>query len=152
MTETWFRFLAGWTYRHYKGIIVVSILLTAFCSIFVYKLVRKLETDIAALIPENYQSVQTLEEIKQRVGGVGSLVVLVQSPDFEANKRFVDALALELRKKEYETFINFIDYKRDTEFYRKNALLFMDVEDLDEIHTRIDDYIIQDCRIFYLQE
>ncbi len=139
-----FRFLAGWTYRHYKGILVVSILLTAFCSIFVYRLGRKLETDFVALIPENYQSVKTLNEIKQRVGGVGSLVVLVQSPDFEANRRFVEDLAHELQDEKYGTYINFVDYKRDAKFYRKNALLFMETDDLDEILTRIDDYIIQE--------
>lgn len=144
MIEAYFRFLAGWTYRHYKGILVVSILLTAFCSIFAYKLGRKLETDIVALIPENYQSVKTLEEIKQRVGGVGSLTVLVQSPDFEANTRFVEDLARELRGEEYAHYINFVDYKNDVEFYRKNALLFMETGDLDEILTRIDDYIIQE--------
>ena len=144
MVEAVLRFLAGWTYRHYKGILVVSILLTAFCSIFVYRLGRKLETDLVALIPENYQSVKTLNEIKQRVGGVGSLVVLVQSPDFEANRRFVEDLARELQDEKYETYINFVDYKRDAEFYRKNALLFMETDDLDEILTRIDDYIIQE--------
>ena len=144
MIKAYFRFLAGWTYRHYKSILVVSILLTAFCSIFAYKLGRKLETDIVALIPENYQSVKTLEEIKQRVGGVGSLTVLVQSPDFEANTRFVEDLAHELRGEEYAQYINFVDYKNDVEFYRKNALLFMETDDLDDILTRIDDYIIQE--------
>ncbi len=138
------RFLAGWTYRHYKGILVVSILLTAFCSVFVYRLGRKLETDLVALIPENYQSVKTLNEIKQRVGGVGSLVVLVQSPDFEANRRFAEDLARELQDEKYGTYINFVDYKRDAAFYRKNALLFMETDDLDEVLTRIDDYIIQE--------
>ena len=144
MIEVGLRFLAGWTYRHYRGILVVSILLTAFCSIFVFRLGRKLETDLVALIPENYQSVKTINEIKQRVGGVGSLVVLVQSPDFEANRRFAEDLAHELQDKKYETYINFVDYKRDAEFYRKNALLFMETDDLDEILTRIDDYIIQE--------
>ncbi len=144
MVEVGLRFLAGFAYRHYKIILVVSILLTAFCSIFVYKLGRKLETDLVALIPENYQSVKTLNEIKQRVGGVGSLVVLVQSPDFEANRRFAEDLAHELQDEKYETYINFVDYKRDAEFYRKNALLFMETGDLDEILTRIDDYIVQE--------
>ena len=48
------------------------------------------------------------------------------------------------RDEKYETYINFVDYKRDAEFYRKNALLFMETDDLDEILTRIDDYIIQE--------
>ncbi len=123
---------------------MVSILLTVFCSFFVFRLGRKLETDLVALIPENYQSVKTINEIKQRVGGVGSLVVLVQSPDFEANRRFAEELAHELQDEKYEMYINFVDYKRDAEFYRKNALLFMETDDLDEILTRIDDYIIQE--------
>ncbi len=144
MVEVGLRFLAGFAYRHYKIILVVSILLTAFSSIFVYRLGRKLETDLVALIPENYQSVKTLNEIKQRVGGVGSLVVLVQSPEFEANRRFAEDLARELQDEKYETYINFVDYKRDAEFYRKNALLFMETGDLDEILTRIDDYIVQE--------
>ena len=76
--EAWFRWLAGATYRHYKSIILVATLLTVFCSFSVYKLVRRLETDIAALIPEDYPSVKTLEDIKERVGGVGSLIVLVE--------------------------------------------------------------------------
>ncbi len=144
MIERWFRILADLTYRHYKSIIVVSILLTVFCSFFVFKLVRRLETDIAALIPDNYQSVKTIDEIKKRVGGVGSLVVLVQSPDFEANKRFAEDFVQELQKKEYKQYVNFIDYKRDVDFFKKNAMLFMDKDDLDEILVRIEDRIAQE--------
>ena len=141
MIERWFRILADLTYRHYKSIIVVSILLTVFCSFFVFKLVRRLETDIAALIPNNYQSVETINEIKKRVGGVGSLVMLIQSPDVEANKRFAEALVEELQSNEYKKYVNFIDYKRDVEFFSKNAMLFMDTEDLEEILARVEDRI-----------
>lgn len=144
MIEKLFRWLADITYRHYKLIIVVSILLTVFCSFFVNKLVRRLETDIAALIPDQYESVQTLERIQARVGGVGSLVVLVQSPDFEANKRFAEDLAEELQKPQYKQYVNYIDYKRDVDFYKKNALLFMEADDLEDILERIEDRIAQE--------
>lgn len=144
MIERWFRTLADLTYRHYKSIIVVSILLTVFCSYFVFKLVNRLETDIAALIPDNYQSVKTINEIKKRVGGVGSLVVLIQSPDVEANKRFAEALVQELQQDEYKKYVNFVDYKKDVDFYRENALLFMDKKDLEDILYRIEDYIAQE--------
>lgn len=144
MIERLFRHLADLTYRHYKSIIVVSILLTVFCSFFVIKLVGRLETDIAALIPDNYQSVKTINEIKKRVGGVGSLVVLVQSPDFEANKRFAEDLVTELQGNEYKKYVNFIDYQRDVDFYKKNALLFMDTADLEEILIRIEDRIAEE--------
>jgi len=144
LIERWFRDLADLTYRHYKSIIVVSILLTVFCSFFVFKLVRRLETDIAALIPHDYQSVKTIDEIKKRVGGVGSLVILVQSPDFEANKRFAEDLVQELQGNEYKKYVNFIDYKRDVDFFTKNAMLFMDKKDLEEILVRVEDRIAQE--------
>ena len=44
----------------------------------------------------------------------------------------------------YKKYVNFIDYKRDVAFYRENALLFMDVDDLEEIQIRIEDRIAQE--------
>ncbi len=142
--RTWFSLLARITYRHYLSIIVVSGLLTIFCSYFVYHLVRRLETDIAALIPKDYNSVKTLEDIKARVGGVGSLIVLVQCDDYASSKRFAEALAGELKGDAYEQYVNYVDYKRDIDFFKNHALLFMDLDDLEEIQFRIEDRITQE--------
>ena len=91
--EALFHRLADITYRRYKLILIVAALLTVVGSHYVIKLVKKIETDIAALIPDNYRSVRTLREIEEVVGGVGSWRLLVQSEDYEQSKRFVDDLA-----------------------------------------------------------
>jgi uncharacterized protein len=139
-----FRLISHLTYRRYREILIVSTLLTVVCSYFVYQLILRLETDIAALIPKNYTSVRTLEDIKDRVGGVGSLIVLAECEDFEASKRFVDDLAVELQKETYWKYVNYVDYQRDVEFFKQNALLYMDLDDLEEIHDRIDDRVAQE--------
>lgn len=142
--EALFNFLARVAYKRYMTIVALSGLLTLFCSYFVYQLVKRIETDIAALIPKDYPSVKTLEEIKSRIGGVGSLVVLVECEDYERSKRFAEDLAAELQSEVYAEYVNYVDYKADVGFFRDNALLYMDFEDLEEIQFRIEDRIAEE--------
>ena len=92
--EAAFHKLADVTYRRYKLILILAALLTVGGTHFVIKLVKRIETDIAALIPDNYRSVRTLKDIEKVVGGVGSWKLLVQSDDYEASKQFVEDLVL----------------------------------------------------------
>ncbi len=142
--EALFHKLADFTYRRYKLILVLALLLTIGGTHYVIKLVKKIETDIAALIPDDYRSVRTLKDIEKVVGGVGSWRLLVQSDDYEASKRFVDDLAVELRKPEYAEYVNFVSYQKEIDFYKKNALLYMDIDDLEEILIRIEDRVAQE--------
>lgn len=142
--EAAFHKLADITYRRYKLILILATLLTVVGTHFVIKLVKRIETDIAALIPDDYRSVRTLKDIEKVVGGVGSWRVLVQSDDYEASKRFVDDLVVELKKDEYREYVNFVSYQKEVEFYRKNALLYMDIDDLEEILVRIEDRVAQE--------
>jgi len=142
--QAWFSFISSLAYRRYSRIIIISAVVTLFCSYFVYKLVLRLETDIAALIPKDYPSVRTLEDIKQKVGGVGSLIVLAESANFKDSKRFLDDLAVELKTETYWKYVNYVNYQRDVDFFKKNALLYMDLEDLEEIQFRVEDRITQE--------
>ena len=141
--EALFNFLARIAYKRYLSIVVLSGLLTLFCSYFVYQLVKRIETDIASLIPKDYPSVRTLENIKSRVGGVGGLVVLIECEDYEISKRFAEDLAAKLKTESYKEYVNYVDYRADIDFFKKNALLYMDLEDLEEIQIRIEDRITE---------
>lgn len=87
------------------------------------------------LLPENYPSVVELDRALERIGGVGSLIVTVQSPNTTANQRFMDALALQLNTLPDGT-IRYLDYKAENvrRFYEKKALYYMEVTDLDELY------------------
>lgn len=139
-----FHKLADVTYRRYKLILVLATVLTVVGSHFVIELVKRIETDIAALIPDDYRSVRTLRDIEKVVGGVGSWRLLVQSEDYEASKRFVDDLVVELQKPEYAEYVNFVSYQKEVEFYERNALLYMAIEDLEEILIRIEDRVAEE--------
>ncbi|MEE2754798.1 MAG: MMPL family transporter [Candidatus Latescibacterota bacterium] len=142
--EAAFHKLADVTYRRYKLILILAALLTVGGTHFVIKLVKRIETDIAALIPDNYRSVRTLKDIEKVVGGVGSWKLLVQSDDYEASKQFVEDLVVELKKDSYLDYVNFVSYQKEVEFYRKNGLLYMDIDDLEEILIRIEDRVAQE--------
>ena len=113
--EVIFHKFADITYRRYKLILILATLLTIGGTHFVIKLVKRIDTDIAALIPDDYRSVRTLKDIEKAVGGVGSWRLLVQSDDYESSQRFVNDLVAELRKDEYREYVNFVSYQKEVD-------------------------------------
>jgi len=120
----------------YVIILLAGILLTAAGAYFTLKL--PLQSDLTALLPDDYDSVNTLRAINEKVGGFETLDVLVQGRDFEAMKRYADDLAEALMAREN---VSIVSYKQDVEFYESNALLYIDLDELKEIRDRIDDRV-----------
>jgi predicted RND superfamily exporter protein len=108
----------------------------------------KIDTDIANLVPESYDSVQALEEVQRTLsGGSGKeIAVGIVSPSFEANKRFAEdlipkALNLKRRSDSSETYLTRVEYKRDVKFLRDNALYFASDRELDQVERVLQDKI-----------
>ena len=115
-------------------VIVVSALIATFTAA---KL--SIRSDLKELLPDNYQSVKELNKMLERVGGIGSLIVVAQSPDIEANKHFMDDLAKNLQELPPGT-IRYVDYKPDDvrEFYENNFLYYLDLNDLDRLYKSVE--------------
>ncbi|MFH1652781.1 MAG: MMPL family transporter [Pseudomonadota bacterium] len=115
-------------------VILISIL--AVSIFFASRL--SLKSDLKELLPENSKSVVELNRLLDRMGGVGTLLVAAESPDVEANKRFMDALASKLSELPPDK-IRYIDYKADkiSDFYEKHFLYYIDKKDLDELYARL---------------
>lgn len=105
------------------------------------------DTDFSKLIPSDYPSVQALERLREEVGGESSVDVIIQSPSFEANRQFAEALipqALELQgSRRSEPYLNRVDYRRDTRFLESNALYFASPSELDSLETYLDQKVEQ---------
>jgi uncharacterized protein len=105
----------------------------------------RVDTDFSKLIPSDYESVRALERLRATVGGESEMAVVIESPSFEANKAFAEALiprALEMRRTDRnDTYFTRVDYRRDTEFIEKNALYFATPEELDELEDYLEDQI-----------
>ena len=94
-----------------------------------------IDTDLANLIPEEYPSSQALEKLRQTVGGESEAAIAIESGSFSANKSFAEALiprVLELREdSESEPYFQRVEYRKDTEFLKDNALYFATPAELD---------------------
>ena len=110
-----------------------------------YALQLKVDTNIANLLPEDYESVKALEKLKQTVGGESALKVIIQSPSFEDNKRFAETLidrALNMQdEKRDKPFFERAVFEKDTRILEENALYFATEEELGDITSYLEDEI-----------
>lgn len=121
-------------------VLIVAIGLSVYGAMQAAKL--DIETDYSNLIPETYPSIIALEEVRATVGGEGSDVAVgIISPSFEASKAFAEDLiprAFEL-KRGGEPYLSSVEYKRETEFLRNNALYFATDDELDRLIQYLED-------------
>lgn len=99
----------------------------------------QLRSNFKELLPENYQSVKELERTEDKVGGLSNLIVGIESPDFNSAKKFVDDLSAILRSDRFKESIKYVDSntKNLKEYFNKNKYLYVELEDLQEIHDRL---------------
>ncbi len=130
---------ATFLYRHHRAVILAGLILTLVSGYYVARL--RIDSDLGALLPEDYPSVQTLKQIQDKLGGVGNLRVVVTSDHPEKAKAFVSDLVAELNR---DPLVHFVDYRVDKEFFRKYSLLYMQTGDLESIRDRIEGRIAQE--------
>jgi len=126
-------------------ILLVATGLTAVGGVLTTHL--SINTDFSRLIPSSYPSVQALNELRDRVGGENEAAVVIESPSFEANKAFAEALipkALQLQGPRYdEPYFLRVDYYHDVTFIENNALYFATPNELDSLEAYLDREIRQ---------
>ena len=131
--------LVHYIYHHYIGIIAIAAVLSVFSGFFAIKLAKNIKTDFADLLPNDYESVRELNRIKARVGGIGPLMIVITSDDMDKAVDFMMVLADSLEKSTLISSLSRVDNKR--ELIQANRLLYMQYDDLQEIHSRLDNYI-----------
>ena len=101
------------------------------------------DTITSAREPSNVQ------KIEEAFGGLGSLIVILQSEDSVANYRIAKNLAYKMQQIED---VHFADFETDIEFYKKNKFLYASENDIDIMVHRIEeikhDYIMKNNPLF----
>ncbi len=120
-------------FRYYKHILIAAFLAAVVGSYLTSRL--SLRSDLEALLPDDFPSVQALEHMRQEVGGSGRLRVVLETADLEAAVRFARDLEPRFLA---SPLISYVDYENDVAFYRRNALLFLDEETLDSLYDAIE--------------
>jgi len=126
----------------------VLLLATIFSVVGIRLAMRlSIDTDLANLIPPDYSSAQALEKLRETVGGETEAAIAIESPSFEANKAFAEALIPEILAmvgEEYtEPYFQRVEFRKDTEFLKANALYFATPAELDLVETWLDDKIYE---------
>lgn len=94
----------------------------------------RVKSNIVNLLPADHVSVSELTKIQERVGGIGPLMIVITGDDIDKSLDFMLALADSL---EHNAYISSVSRGKDTQFWSKNRLLYMDMEDLETIHSRV---------------
>ncbi len=95
----------------------------------------RLDADLASLLPKSFPSVQDLEKLKAQFGGVGYVAVVAKDAEPETLRQFARDLAPKLAQL---PSVSYVDYRRPDEFFRKRALYYLELEDLEDIQDRIE--------------
>lgn len=97
-----------------------------------------LKTSLGELLPENKPSVVVAEQVRKRLVSSTTLFIVAESKDTEALKRFVNALAPELRALPPGLVGGVDDGVRDaTAFFTKHRFLYAPLEDVQKVHDQI---------------
>ncbi|PSQ59139.1 MAG: transporter [Bacteroidetes bacterium QH_10_64_19] len=130
--------------RHAVWVLALALVLTGAGGYLASNL--DLDTDISNLVPEDYESVQALRKLQRTVGGESDMAVAIVSPSFDANKQFAEdlipkALSLKRAQDTSETYLTRVDYKRDVEFLKDNALYFASDQEFRQVEDFLQDQI-----------
>ncbi|MBI2082708.1 MAG: MMPL family transporter [Deltaproteobacteria bacterium] len=124
--------LLNWTIQHPTLILIATALVT-IASIYGSQKIR-LISNFADLLPQDHPAVIRAKELEKIVGGASFVVVAVQTDRPEAADRFLTDLRHKIDGWEE---IRTIDDHPPHEFFRKNGLLYLSLEELDQLHEKI---------------
>ncbi len=136
------RAFVTWSLRHGRLLWSLAILLAIPAAFRTANLYLHLRSDIEELLPRSAPSVKALDELRSRVPGLQFLGVLVDvgSPDrLAAGEKFLDDLAARVRTYPPRLVRRVrVGYSGERKFLEKHLPLYLDLQDLRTIRSRID--------------
>ncbi len=120
---------------HRKPAWIVGFSLLISAAALFYSLKLPLNWSLRDLYSKDSKSVQVLQQVEQKFGGLGHLSIVIHSPDSSKNDQVLDFFRRKLRT---HPDINILEYKTEAEFYRKHKLLYITLSDLKEIQRRVE--------------
>jgi len=93
-----------------------------------------LSADLTELLPRSFRSVQDLDTLRERFGGIGYVVVVGRHAEPGALRRFADEVAPRLAEL---PGIRFVEHRREYDFFADRALYYLSVPDLEEVGRRV---------------
>ena len=107
-----------------------------------YAMQLGIKSNFAALLPQNAQSVKDLNTIANRMGGMGTLMVLIEGDDLKAMERFTEDFVARVNAYPKEEVL-FVDYtiQKQKEFFDKYQLMYLSTQELFDFREALNDRI-----------
>jgi predicted RND superfamily exporter protein len=119
-----------------------SLAVAAVAWHFALRVLTHPRTDLRELLPTGSPGLQAFEHQLGRVGGGATLIVVAESPDGAASRRFVDALADRLEQGDPVTDRLVAYVERGTKdvhaFFEREKWLYVDLADIDAAYEALD--------------
>jgi len=115
-------------------VVVLALALAAGAGVYARHL--GIDSDLANLLPPDFESVQALERLRETVGSEAEVAVAIRSTDPPASIRFAETLipkAMALRGDDGTPYFDRFEFRRDTRFMERNALYFATTAELDTL-------------------
>ncbi|MFH1532740.1 MAG: MMPL family transporter [Pseudomonadota bacterium] len=128
----WIARLTSFTTRRPRTVVGVAAMIAALCVWLTFQL--RIDQELRALLPEWFPSVSRLLTMEERLGNQSDLYVVIRSPDRDENIRFGGVVAAALEERED---IRFVVFHRDFEFFEDRGLLFMEMDELEDLRERV---------------
>ncbi|MBL8995110.1 MAG: MMPL family transporter, partial [Spirochaetia bacterium] len=131
-TEEWLKRYVHFLIKFNPYILIFFLVLVGLSIIPASRI--QFKTTFQDLLPPKAESVRNIEELSKIYGGEGASVLVLKGRPIPDLVAFADALAPRLEKL---PTVSHVSYKLESDFFVKNALLFIDLKDLKEIERRI---------------
>ncbi len=131
-----FRGVVKFVIHWYVLIILLAAVTAASAFPRTKQLYSNIDTDLTNLLPEDYESVKTIWKVRDMFQALAGMILVLEGPDIDGTQEILAKLADYLQRDPEISDVMYV--KPGYDFFEKNALLYIDLEDLEEIDFRID--------------
>jgi predicted RND superfamily exporter protein len=133
------RLLVRWLIRHRKPVLLAALAAFVAGTVFTVKLYSNLRSGFEELLPDNAPSVVAARTLGPKLHAVTHLSIVFEGQDADALERLADDVAARVKRLPPD-LVESVEYRTDEQeaFARRFGGLYLAVEDLDAIQSRID--------------
>ncbi|NLD94176.1 MAG: hypothetical protein GX639_16075, partial [Fibrobacter sp.] len=122
-----------WIIRYRYIVLLLALVVTVASAVIVRKI--SVDSSIMALLKKNTPAVERINRLEKKLGGIGDLIVMIESGGREQSLQVADTLLGEIKKFEW---VADASYAINDSLLVKKKLLYIDVDDLKEIRNRVE--------------
>ncbi|HOB71752.1 MAG TPA: MMPL family transporter, partial [bacterium] len=127
----------GFAYRNTLTLFLIFVLIFGFAIYFV-KNKFVVDSDLAAMFEGSNENVKRLKKVTERIGTFETFLIIAKSDSFDKNLKFMEELSKNVKELKE---VSSVELKKDTEYIEKHAMLFVPLEELEQILRTVNEKI-----------